>query len=206
MRSDWMTGFFSWSLNGSAASRRTFPAGRSASCSSTCSERWWSGKGRGTIGTPRSARLRNSSAPPVQLGSPVNFKSAIRKNKCGNVQSVSGGKLKHLVMQPDESHSRTQPHTFNHMAGKSMKSAEHNWQRIPWDGNPELGYYCWRKRFGKGHVSVGIGDFLHVGFSYGADSDDSFSSTRWTGPSTPPLTEEEAMRRVDLNGGKSLLP
>lgn len=69
------------------------------------------------------------------------------------------------------------------------------WKRIPWDGNPELGYECWRKKFGHGHVSVGIGDFLHVGHSFGRASEFSFSSTRWRRDG--PISEEQAMAEVD---------
>lgn len=53
------------------------------------------------------------------------------------------------------------------------------WTKIEWDGNPALNLKCWRKSFGKGHVSVGVGHFLQVVFSYGANSGDSMSSTRW---------------------------
>lgn len=77
------------------------------------------------------------------------------------------------------------------------------WKRIPWDGNPDLGFECWRKSFRKGHVSVGIGpDFLSIVFSYGANSDDSFSSTRWLGESVNPMTEAEAMARIDAKDGR----
>ncbi len=78
-----------------------------------------------------------------------------------------------------------------------------NWTLIPWDGNPALNYECWRKSFRRGHVSVGVGDFLLVVFSYGPASDDSFSSTRWR-KDLPPLTEEEAKRLVDSTVGRSL--
>ena len=83
-----------------------------------------------------------------------------------------------------------------------MKKRYKDWTRIPWDGNPDLKLECWRKSFRHGHVSVGIGEFLSVVFSYGHDSDDSFSSTRWNyGDSV--ITEEEAMRRVDSTNGRS---
>lgn len=78
-----------------------------------------------------------------------------------------------------------------------------NWTLIDWDGNPDLGYKCWRKSFGRGHVSVGCGDFLTVVFSYGADSDDSMSGTRWN-YNEPPLSEETAMRAVDSTNGKRI--
>jgi len=70
-----------------------------------------------------------------------------------------------------------------------------NWTLIDWDGNPALGYQCYRKSFGKGHVSVGVGDFLTVVFSFGANSDDSYSSTRWRADGT--ISEDEAMTQVD---------
>lgn len=70
------------------------------------------------------------------------------------------------------------------------------WTRIPWDGNPALGLECWRKTFGSGHVSVGIGDFLTVVFSFGADSDSSYSGTRWNYDKEP-LSEEEVMQHLD---------
>ena len=70
------------------------------------------------------------------------------------------------------------------------------WTRIPWDGNPDLKLECWRKSFGRGHVSVGIGEFQTVAFSFGADSA-SYSSTRWTNYDDPPLTEEAVMKDLD---------
>lgn len=78
------------------------------------------------------------------------------------------------------------------------------WQLIGWDGNPALNLRCWRKSFGRGHVSVGVGEFLHVVFSYGATSEDSYSSTRWD-YDRPPITEIEAMRMVDAGKGKKMI-
>jgi len=74
------------------------------------------------------------------------------------------------------------------------------WTLIEWDGNKLLGYKCWRKSFGRGHVSVGQGKFLSIVYSHGNDSDDSISSTRWNYDSAP-LTEKEAMAIVDRNKG-----
>jgi hypothetical protein len=74
------------------------------------------------------------------------------------------------------------------------------WELIDWDGNPELALKCWRKKFGRGHVSVGIGDDLSVTYSYGANSDDSISSTRWHYGRT--ISEQDMMRWVDSNNGK----
>ena len=74
------------------------------------------------------------------------------------------------------------------------------WTKIPWDGNPELGLECWRKSFGRGHVSIGIGDFHLICYSYGPNSDDSISSTR--NRTTGIISEAAAMRFVDYNGGK----
>ncbi len=73
------------------------------------------------------------------------------------------------------------------------------WQKIDWDGNRKLKLKCWRKKFGRGHVSVGIGDFLLIAFSYGANSDNSMSSTRWRHNRI--LSEQEAMDWVDKNNG-----
>lgn len=73
-----------------------------------------------------------------------------------------------------------------------------NWTKVPW-GNPDLNHWCWRKSFRRGHVSVGIGEFTLIVFSYGTNSPDSFSSTRWRKWGC--ITEEEAMRLVDKNNG-----
>ena len=75
------------------------------------------------------------------------------------------------------------------------------WKKIPWDGNPDLNLMCWRKKFGRGHVSVGCKDFLLIVMSYGADSDDSYSSTRWRKDRV--LSEKEARDLVDKNRGKT---
>ena len=75
-----------------------------------------------------------------------------------------------------------------------------NWTLIDWDGNRELGYKCWRKTFGKGHVSVGVGKFTNIVYSYGKSSQDSMSSTRWRKDGN--ISEEEAMALVDKNNGK----
>ena len=80
-----------------------------------------------------------------------------------------------------------------------MKTKYANWTLIDWDGNSELGYKCWRKSFRGGHVSVGVGEFLTVVFSFGADSDNSYSSTRWN-YDQPAITEQEAMDMVDKFG------
>ena len=77
-----------------------------------------------------------------------------------------------------------------------------NWTLIQWDGNPSLNFQCWRKSFGKGHVSVGVGDFTTVVYSYGPDSDDSYSSTRERVGSTT-IPDTQAMRLIDANKGKS---
>lgn len=70
------------------------------------------------------------------------------------------------------------------------------WTEIQWDGNPELGQRCWRKSFGRGHVSVGAGELLLVVFSFGANSDYSFGDTRWN-YDRPAVSEGEAMRALD---------
>jgi len=84
------------------------------------------------------------------------------------------------------------------------KKPKNEWQLVDWDGNTALGYKCWRKKFGRGHVSVGIGEFDTVVFSYGANSDDSYSSTRWD-YDRPKITPEEAMKMVDAGDGKKMV-
>ena len=81
-----------------------------------------------------------------------------------------------------------------------MSKAKNDWQLIEWDGNPELKLQCWRKKFGRGHVSVGVGDFHNVFYSYGANSDDSIGSTRWRVDRI--ISEKEMMDYVDSIGGK----
>lgn len=83
-----------------------------------------------------------------------------------------------------------------------MKKKYENWTLIDWDGNPSLKYKCWRKSFRNGHVSVGVGDFTTVVFSYGANSDHSYSSTRWRAPGI--ITESNAMKMVDANDGRCM--
>ena len=84
-----------------------------------------------------------------------------------------------------------------------MKKTYKNWTLIDWDGNPALKLKCWRKTFRGGHVSVGVGDFQTVVFSYGADSDFSYSSTRWD-YNRPVITEVEAMAMVDASDGRKM--
>jgi hypothetical protein len=78
------------------------------------------------------------------------------------------------------------------------------WTLIDWDGNPNLGYKCWRKSFHNGHVSVGVGDeFDSIVYSYGANSDHSMSSTRARSAyGRSPQTEEAAMNLVDGDDGR----
>ena len=78
----------------------------------------------------------------------------------------------------------------------STKTNYSEWTLIDWDGNPSLKLKCWRKSFGRGHVSVGAGDFLSVVFSHGANSVSSMSSTRWNYDKTP-ISEQEMMKWVD---------
>ena len=73
------------------------------------------------------------------------------------------------------------------------------WTLIDWDGNPDLKLKCWRKSFGRGYVSVGIGSFLSIVYSYGPHHDDSMSGTRWR--EDGPITEEQAMKVVDRAKG-----
>lgn len=74
------------------------------------------------------------------------------------------------------------------------------WVEVEWDGNKSLGYKCLRKKFGHGYVSVGIGDFELIVYSYGANSDISGSSTRWRKDGA--ISEIEAMEMIDKNKGK----
>ncbi len=74
------------------------------------------------------------------------------------------------------------------------------WTLIEWDGNPDLKHKCWRKSFKNGHVSVGVGDFFHIVYSYGANSDNSLSSTRWR-QFNQHISEIDAMEWVDKNKG-----
>jgi hypothetical protein len=78
----------------------------------------------------------------------------------------------------------------------TKKRRYEKWTKIPWDGNRALRLECWRKSFGRGHVSVGIGDFDTICYSFGANSDDSYSSTRWR-PDGATISEQEAMENVD---------
>jgi len=79
-----------------------------------------------------------------------------------------------------------------------MAKQQNEWELIEWDGNPSL--KCWRKKFGSGCVFVGVGDFLTVCYSYGANSDDSVSSTRWHYDRI--ISEKDMMDFVDANNGK----
>ena len=78
----------------------------------------------------------------------------------------------------------------------TTKTEYKNWTLIDWDGNPSLKFKCWRKSFGRGHVSVGAANFLSVVFSHGANSDNSMSCTRWNYDKTP-ISEKEMMDWVD---------
>jgi hypothetical protein len=73
------------------------------------------------------------------------------------------------------------------------------WTKVQWDGNRSLGFECWQKSFGRGHVSVGVGDFHLIVYSYGPNSDDSYCSTRNRGDVT--WTEAQAMEQVDAHRG-----
>lgn len=80
-----------------------------------------------------------------------------------------------------------------------MKTKYTDWTLIDWDGNKDLNYQCWRKSFRNGHVSVGVGVFENIVYSYGANSHSSMSSTRWREQGT--ISEKEAMDLVDANDG-----
>lgn len=83
-------------------------------------------------------------------------------------------------------------------------SHKNEWVLVDWDGNRDLGYQCWEKKFGRGHVSVGVGEFETVAFDYGANSDNSYSATRWRAKG-PPMSEQEAMEAVDRGHGKKMV-
>jgi len=75
-----------------------------------------------------------------------------------------------------------------------------DWTLIQWDGNRKLNLKCWRKSFGRGHVSIGVGEFTTIVYNYGVNSVFSCSCTRWRKEGN--ITEEEAMKMVDKNKGK----
>ena len=79
------------------------------------------------------------------------------------------------------------------------KKVYKDWTLIEWDGNISLGYKCYRKSFRNGHVSVGVGAFTLIVYSYGPNSENSLSSTRWR--ETGNINELEAMKMVDENNG-----
>ena len=72
-----------------------------------------------------------------------------------------------------------------------MKTKYTNWTLIDWDGCLK----CYRKSFGKGHVSVGYGKFELVVYSHGANSDETLATTRVG------MTAHEMMEIVDKNEG-----
>jgi hypothetical protein len=74
------------------------------------------------------------------------------------------------------------------------------WTLVDWDGNPELGLKCWRKSFGRGKVSIGCGEFDLIVYSFGRDSDMSYSSTRMR--SGILMSEQDAMKMVDREMGR----
>jgi hypothetical protein len=74
------------------------------------------------------------------------------------------------------------------------------WELMEWDGNHELKLQCYRKKFGRGNVSIGVGEFKTIVYSYGANSEDSLSGTRWRAEGD--ITVEQAMDIVDRNNGK----
>lgn len=83
-----------------------------------------------------------------------------------------------------------------------MKKKYSKWTIIDWDGNPDLKLKCWRKSFGRGHVSIGIGDFKTIVYSHGDNSNFSLSSTRCRKAyGIPDQTEEKAKAVVDKNQG-----
>lgn len=91
--------------------------------------------------------------------------------------------------------------TVKQLKTKEMNATKYNdWTLIKWDGNRDLNYKCYRKSFGRGHVSIGVGEFKSIVYSYGNNSEDSMSSTRFRQSGI--LTPEQAMKIVDENNGK----
>jgi hypothetical protein len=82
---------------------------------------------------------------------------------------------------------------------ETEKNVYKDWTLIDWDGNRELGYKCYRKSFGRGHVSVGVGEFTLIAYNHGPNSQNSISATRWRENGN--ISEIEAMRIVDKNNG-----
>lgn len=82
--------------------------------------------------------------------------------------------------------------------GAREYAAENGWQLVKWDGNPDLCYMCWRKKFGRGNVSVGCDKFDSIVHSFGANSDYSFSGTRIRVADGRVLTERQAMQETDM--------
>jgi len=78
-------------------------------------------------------------------------------------------------------------------------AAKNEWTLKTWDCD-NSGNKCWVKKFGKGEVSVGVGTFLLVNFSYGPNSDHSMSGTRWHYGTT--ISEQDMMNWIDENEGK----
>lgn len=81
------------------------------------------------------------------------------------------------------------------------REISNGWVLTYWDANSATGAMCYRKKFGKGHVSVGCGDSLTISYSFGANSDLSYSCTRWRKDGT--ITEQEAMDNVDKQQWKA---
>ena len=77
---------------------------------------------------------------------------------------------------------------------------KNKWELIDWDGNHSLNFKCYRKKFGRGKVSIGVGDFCFICYSYGPNSEDSMSGTRRRKEGD--ITVEQAMEIVDRNNGK----
>lgn len=87
--------------------------------------------------------------------------------------------------------------------GAREYAAQNGWQLVEWDGNPELKHMCWRKEFGHGTVSVGCDKFALIVHSFGANSDNSFSSTRIRVTEDRILTERQGMEETDRSWKKN---
>jgi len=76
----------------------------------------------------------------------------------------------------------------------SMKNKTKSWVRVPWGGNPALGFECYRRSFPGGAVSVGIGPFKLIVFHRHGSSTREREDREWT--------EDEAMARVEAANGE----
>ena len=86
--------------------------------------------------------------------------------------------------------------------GAAEYAKKHGWTREDWNGNPALGFSCWGKKFAWGYISVGCGKFASIVHSFGANSGDSYCSTRILMKEDRIMSEAEAMKQEDTQWGK----